>query len=357
MIQISKPCIEKDEIDAVIEVLKSGNLAQGKNVEEFEKEFSSYTKSTFSIATSSGTSALQIGIESLAIPKASDIITTPFTFIATANSIVYNGHKPVFADINPDTFNIDSTSIEEKITNSTKAILVVHLFGQPCEMDKIKKICKERSLILIEDCAQSIGAEYKGKKTGTIGDLGIFSFYATKNITTGEGGMITTNIEKANNLCRIIRNQGQDGQYNHVRIGFNERMTEVEAAIGRVQLKKLDSLNKKREENAGILTKNLENIEWLQTPAVIKNVKHSWHQYTIKVKENRDKFLKYLNDSGVGARIYYPKPINMQPYYRGPVKCPISERVAQEVISLPIQPGLQKEDLDKIIKTIKNFRK
>ncbi len=357
MIPISKPSIGEEEIAAAMEVLKSGNLAQGKNVESFEREFSFYIGTKHAIATSSGTSALQIGIEALEIPEGSEIITTPFTFIATANSIVYNRCKPIFSDIRKDTFNINPDLIEEKITDKTKAILIVHIFGQPCEMDKIKKICKEKNLLLIEDCAQSAGAEYNGQKTGNIGDLGTFSFYATKNITTGEGGMISTNREDAGKFSKIIRNQGQDGQYNHVRLGFNERMTEVEAAIGKVQLKRLDFLNKKRSGNAKLLTEGLENIKWLETPLLIKNIKHSWHQYTIKTPKNRDKLLNHLNENGVGARAYYPKPVHLQPVYKNyKADCDVAEEISDHVVSLPVHPNLSEEDINKIIKTVKDFK-
>lgn len=355
-IPISKPSIGKEEIDSVMEVLKSGNLVQGKQVEAFEKEFSSYLGTRYAIATSSGTSALQIAIETLGIPEGSEIITTPFTFIATANSILYNKCKPVFADINPKTFNIDPQKIEEKITSKTKALLIVHLFGQPCEMESITKICKQNNLILIEDCAQSLGAEYKNKKTGTFGDISTFSFYATKNITTGEGGMIAANNENIEKESKIIRNQGQDGHYNHVRLAFNERMTDIEAAIGKIQLKKLEFLNKKRTENARILSENLEKMQWIETPYIIENVKHSWHQYTIKIQKNRDSFLNHMEKNGIGAKIYYPTPLNLQPVYSGMnQKCPIAEGVSSQVVSLPVHPELKPEEIGEIVNAIKSF--
>ncbi len=357
MISISKPSIGEEEIEAVTDVLKSGDLAQGKNVEAFEKEFSAYLGAKYSAATSSGTSSLQIGIETLGIPEGSEIITTPFTFIATANSIVYNKCRPIFADINPNTFNIDPVSIEQKITEKTKAVLIVHLFGQPCEMGSIMKICQKNNLLLIEDCAQSLGAEYSGKKAGSFGEISTFSFYATKNITTGEGGMISTNKQKIERESKIIRNQGQDGQYNHVKIGFNQRMSEIQAAIGRIQLKKLDILNKKRAENARVLTESIEKIPWIEIPYTIKNAKHSWHQYTIKTRENRDRFLSYMAENGIGAKIYYPTPLNLQPIYRDPKQsCPISEKISKEVVSLPVHPRLKAEEIDYIIKKIKEFR-
>lgn len=356
MIQISKPSIGKEEIDAVTSVLKSGNLAQGKEVEAFENEFSQFFGAKYSVAVSSGTSALQIGIEALGLPDGSEIITTPFTFIAAANSILYNKCKPVFADIDMKTFNIDPEKITEKITGKTKALLIVHLFGQPCEMDPILKMCRENNMVLIEDCAQSLGAEYKNRKTGTFGEVSTFSFYATKNITTGEGGMISTDKTETEKGCRIIRNQGQDGQYNHVRLGFNERMTEIEAAIGRIQLKRLSLLNKKREDNAKKLTDGLEKIPWLETPYVIKNAKPVWHQYTIKVK-NRNKFLKHMEENGIAVKVYYPTPVNLQPVYRKESqKCPIAEEVSKQVVSIPVHPELKNGDLDYIIKKIKEFK-
>ncbi len=361
MIPIASPRIGKAEIDAVVGVMKSGNLTQGKVVKDFEEKFSSYIGSKYGIAASSGTSALVVGIEALGIKEGDEVITTPFTFIATSNSVLYSRAKPVFADIDGKSFNIDPVSIESKITDRTRAVLVVHLYGQPCRMGEIKRICKDHGLLLVEDCAQAHGAEYEGKKVGTFGELSMFSFYATKNMITGEGGMVLTDNEALAGKVRVIVNQGQVNRYDHVMIGYNNRMTDMQAAIGLEQLKRLDSMNKKRAENAKFLSEELSGISWLEVPFVEKNAKHVWHQYTIKVPEGkRDKIFDCLNSKGVGARIYYPKPSYLQPAYQalgyGKGICPVAESVSKRVLSLPVHPSLTKDDLVKIVETVKSCR-
>jgi perosamine synthetase len=359
MISIASPRIGKAEIDAVVAVMKSGNLTQGKVVKAFEEKFSSYIGSKYGIAASSGTSALVAGIEALGIKEGDEVITTPFTFIATSNSVLYSRAKPVFADIDGKSFNIDPVSIESKITDKTKALLVVHLYGQPCRMDEIKRICKDHGLLLVEDCAQAHGAEYEGRKVGTFGDFSMFSFYATKNMITGEGGMVLTDEDSLSGKVRVILNQGQVNRYDHVMIGYNNRMTDMQAAIGIEQLKRLESMNRKRAENAKFLSRELSGVSWLEVPFIEKNVKHAWHQYTIKVPEGRrDRIFEYLNSRGVGARIYYPKPCYLQPAYQtlGYSKgiCPVAESVSKQVLSLPVHPSLTKGDLVKIVEIVKS---
>ncbi len=361
MIPISKPIIGEEELKIVKNVLLSGRLAQGEFVKKFEKEFSSYIGMDYAAATSSGTSALQVGLESIGIKNGDEVITTPFTFIATANSILYQGARPAFADIDSRTFNINPEKIREKINEKTKAVLVVHLYGNPCDMDDIKKICEENSLILIEDCAQAAGAEYKGKKVGSFGDLSVFSFYPTKNMVTGEGGIILTKSSEVAEKAKLIRNHGQKSEYEHTRIGFNYRMSEVEAAIGIAQLKRLDELNEKRIENAKKLTSGLSGLNDIETPFVKRHAKHIFHQYTVKVLDKRDMLLEGLNKSGVEAKVYYPKPVYLQPAYQkmGYQKgtCPVTESVSKRVLSLPVHPSLTKEDLNEIVsKTKQNLK-
>jgi perosamine synthetase len=361
MIPIASPGIGKEEIDAVVGVLKSGSLVQGKMVKAFEGGFSSYIGSKHGVAASSGTSALVAGIEALGIKEGDEVITTPFTFIATSNAVLYNRAKPVFADIDGRTFNIDPASIERNITGKTKAVLIVHLYGQPCKMREIKDICDSHGLLLVEDCAQAHGAEYEGRKVGTFGELSMFSFYATKNMVTGEGGMVLTDDAALAEKVRVIVNQGQVNRYDHVMVGYNSRMTEMQAAMGIEQLRKLGEMNRKRAENAKFLSEELGGLGWLEVPYVGKNVKHAWHQYTVKVREGkRDGFFDYLNSKGVGARVYYPKPSYLQPAYRqlGYKKgiCPVAESVSKEVISLPVHPSLTRMDLEKIVDTVKGYR-
>ncbi len=361
MISIASPAIGSEEINAVNAVLRSGMLTQGEKVKAFEKNFSSYIGTRHGVACSSGTSALVSGLEALGIKDGDEVITTPFTFIATSNAVLYNGGRPVFADIDEKTFNIDPVNIEHVMTKKTKAVIVVHLYGQPCDMTKIKEVCDAHDLLLIEDCAQAHGAEYKDRKVGTFGDVSMFSFYATKNMITGEGGMMLTDNDSAAEKVRVSVNQGQMGKYDHVMIGYNNRMTDMQAAIGIEQLKKLEDMNRKRRINAEFLTKELKSVSWLETPHVDDNARVVWHQYTVKVSGTfRDDFLGYLNSNGVGARVYYPKPVYMQPAYRNldyaEGLCPVSESVSKQVVSLPVHPNLTKSDLEKIVDVVKKYR-
>jgi perosamine synthetase len=361
MIPIARPVLGKDAIAAAVAVLKSGNLTQGEQVSSFEQKFSSYIGTKFGVACSSGTSALQVGLEALGIKDGDEIITTPFTFIATGNAVLYNRASPVFSDIDSRTFNIDPARIESKITNRTKAVMVVHLYGQPCDMKPIAELCERRDLLLIEDCAQAHGAEYKGRKVGTFGDLSTFSFYATKNMVTGEGGMILTDDDAVAQKAKVIINQGQVGKYDHVMIGYNYRMMEIQAAIGLVQLRRLDRLTAKRESNARFLSKGLAKLDWIETPYVMPGVKHVWHQFTAKVQAGlRDDLFKHMNSNGVGARIYYPMPVHMQPAYKslgfGEGLCPVAESVSRQVLSLPVHPELKRSELRDILEVTERFR-
>jgi len=250
MIPISKPTIGEDEIKAVEAVLRTGMLASGPNVKCFEDGMKLYLGVRHAVATSSGTTALQVAAESLGIGPGDEVITTPFTFIATSNAILFRGAKPVFADIDPKTYNIDPASVEKKITKKTKAIIPVHLYGNPCDMDALTAICRKHGLLMLEDCAQSVGAEFNGKKAGSFGDAAIFSFYATKNLSTGEGGMVVTNNDEVKEKSFLLSNQGQKVRYEHQSVWFNYRMTDMQAGLGMVQLAKIDDMNKKRIENA-----------------------------------------------------------------------------------------------------------
>ncbi|MBU0898506.1 MAG: DegT/DnrJ/EryC1/StrS family aminotransferase [Nanoarchaeota archaeon] len=351
-INISKPFMGEEEIEAVRNVLLSGNLVQGVKVKEFEEAVSGFLGIKHAIATSSGTTALHLAIESLGIKPGDEVITTPFTFIASSNCILYNGAKPVFVDIDPKTFNIDPEKIEEKITDKTKAVLVVHLYGQPCEMDKIMGVCKKHNLKLIEDSAQAIGAEYKGQKIGTFGDVSALSFYATKNITTGEGGMLLTNNDVWADKTRIRRQHGQRMIYEYEILGYNYRMTDIQAAIGIEQMKKIEDLNNKRIENAKTLAELLSGIDGIVLPSVAPETKHVFHQYTIHVLDGkRDALKEQLNEKGIQSMIYYPQTI----YQPGSESCPEAERACKEVLSLPIHPHLKKEDIERIAEEVKNY--
>jgi len=252
MIPIAKPVIGEEEIAKVIEVLRSGIIVQGDRVAEFEKRFSTYIGSRHGIAVSNGTAALDIALKAIGVGEGDEVITTPFTFVATSNAILFQRSKPVFADIEEDTYNINPDDVMEKITPKTKAVVGVHLFGHPFDVRAILEICEDHKLMLIEDCAQAHGAEYNGKKVGSFG-IGCFSFYATKNMTTSEGGMITCNDDDIAEKCRLLRSHGEVRKYEHVLLGHNMRMTNIQAALGLVQLEKLDWMNEKRRKKCRIL--------------------------------------------------------------------------------------------------------
>jgi dTDP-4-amino-4,6-dideoxygalactose transaminase len=354
MIPIAKPLLGDEEKKAVSDVLDSGMLAQGKKVKEFEEKFAEYIGTKHAVATSSGTTALHLALLASGIKNGDEVITTPFTFISTANAPLFVGAKPVFADINPETFNIDPDKIGKMLTNKTKAILPVHLYGQPCEMDKILEIADKYNLIVIEDACQAHGAEYNCKRVGNIGNAGCFSFYPTKNMTTGEGGMVTTNDEEFAEKVRLFRSHGQKERYSYTMVGYNFRMTDVAAAVGIEQLKKLEEFNEKRIKNASFLSEQLNDA--VETPYVLPDVKHVFHQYTIKT-DKRELLIENLKKEGVGFGIYYPKPLHfyepLREYGNNDLKN--TESICKNVLSLPVHPGLSEVDLEKIASSVKKF--
>jgi len=357
MINISSPLVGSDEIEAITKVLRSRALAQGTETEEFEEAFASYIGTKYAIATNSGTAALHVALLASGIGEGDEVITSPFSFIATANALLFCGAKPIFVDIDEDTFNINPNLIRQKITPRTKAILPVHLYGQPCDMKEIINICDEHNLILLEDACQAHGAEYAGKKVGSFG-VGCFSFYPTKNMTTGEGGMITTDNENIAVKARMLRSHGQSERYVHEILGYNYRMTDMAAAIGICQLEKLDEFNHRRIDNAKFLSGEIARIKGLIPPFAVPNVRHIFHQFTVRVDKDfalsRDELQQRLSEHGVGSAIYYPLPIYRQPLYQKlgyDDNLPVSEKAAQEVLSLPVRPDLRQEELDYIVES------
>lgn len=360
-IPIARPIVGSEEIKAVEDVLGSGMLVQGEAVKRFEDAFSSYLGVKNSIAVSNGTVALDLALKALNLQPQDEVISPAFTFIATANSILYQGIKPVFADIDERTFNIDPEDLLEKITPRTRAVIGVHLYGQPFDVDAIRQICDDNNIMLIEDSAQAHGAEYDGAKVGSFG-MGCFSFYPTKNMTTGEGGMITTNDDAIAARLRLLRNHGDTGKYNHVLVGYNYRMMNLQGAMGLVQLRKLDEFNRKRINNAEYLSKSIK-INGVSLPFKAENVRHVYNQYVIKVEDDfpvsREKLMDYLQSKGIGSAVHYPKPIYRQPIYRelGLDKkiCPAAEDVSKKVMSLPVHPSLAQEDLEYIAAAMNGF--
>lgn len=361
MIPIARPIIGEDEITAVAAVLRSGFLVQGRKVEQFEQEFADFVDVKHAIAVNSGTAALHMALLTHGIGVGDEVITSPFTFIASANAILFTGARPVFADIEEETFNIAPDSIAGKITPRTKAVMPVHLYGQPCDMRRVINVAQEHSLIVVEDACQAHGAEYEGKKAGSFG-TGCFSFYATKNMTTGEGGMITTNDSDIARKARMIRTHGQSQRYFHEVFGYNYRMTDIAAAIGLCQLGKLEEFNHKRMGNAEFLTESLNGIKGLIPPKVKHNVKHIFHQYTVRITQDfgisRDELRQKLIDKGVGTEIYYPLPVHKQPLYQKmgyDDHLPNSEAAAREVISLPVHPSLTEEELRNVVRAVQGI--
>jgi len=364
MIPISKPYIGEEEKRAVLEVLDSGMLVQGPRVAELENNWAKSCATQYAIATSNGTTALHVALLAHGIGSGDEVITTPFTFIASVNSILYTGARPVFVDIHSDSFNINAEQIEAAITPRTKAIIVVHLFGYPCDMNKIMDIANRHGLVIIEDAAQAIGADYQGKAIGSFG-TGCFSLYATKNVMSAEGGMITTNDESIARRCRMIRAHGMERRYYHDMLGYNFRLSDLHAAIGLVQLQRLQEFTQKRRANASYLNTHIQNPKVI-TPSQFNGkvetnpAGHVWHQYTVRiVNTDRDQAIKSLTNSGIGTGIFYPVPAHQQNHIRelglGDVSLPVTEKMAEQVLSLPVHPQLSQTDLETIVEAVNSL--
>lgn len=356
MIPMAKPLIGDEEKQAVLQVMDSGIIAQGPKVKEFEEAFAAMIGVKHAIATTSGTTALHTALLAHGIGPGDEVITSPFTFIASSNSILFTGATPVFADIDPHTFNIDPQKVEQAITPRTRAIMPVHLFGLTCNMDVLMSIADKYGLLLIEDACQSHGATFNGRQAGSFG-TGAFSLYPTKNMTSAEGGMITTNEDAVAEQCRVIRQHGMRRRYYHDQLGYNYRMTDIHAAIGLAQLKKLPGFNATRQSNAAFLSAHLRGVE---TPYVPANCQHVFHQYTIRISgENRDRLREHLQQRQVGSETYYPVPAHKQDFYvldlHFDVSLPEAEKAAREVLSLPVHPALRQDDLQTIVDAVNAF--
>jgi len=350
LIPVAKPEIGKAERKAVDRVMRSGLLAQGPEVSNFEKEFSKFVEDRECVAVNSGTSALHLALLSLGVGKGDEVIVPSFTFAATANSVALTGATPVFVDIDPNTFCIDPIEIVKAITPKTKAIQVVHLYGLAAEMPAIMKIAKKYKLFVIEDAAQAHLASIEGKPVGSFGDAAAFSFYPTKNMTSGEGGMIVFKDSSAARTARLYRNQGMEKRYENELVGFNLRMTDIHAAIGRVQLSKLQEKTLRRQENAAYLSENIINS--VAVPVTPKGYSHVFHQYTIKVHGNRESFASKLTDLGVGSGVYYPIPVHELAAFGKKKNLPNTSLICKQVLSLPVHPALSKKDLKNIVAAV-----
>jgi dTDP-4-amino-4,6-dideoxygalactose transaminase len=343
--------IGEDEKQAVLAVLESGNLAQGEMVHRFETAFAEAIGARHAVAVSSGTAALHLALLARGIGPDDEVITTPFSFIATANAILFTGAVPVFVDIEPDTMNLDPNKVEAAITAKTRAILPVDLFGHPADLAALRDIAARRGLWIIEDACQAHLAECDGETVGATGTA-CFSFYPTKNITTGEGGIVTTDDEQLADRLRLLRSHGQRERYHHDVLGYNLRMTDIHAAIGLAQLPKLAEFTEQRRRNAAYLSAHLRGVV---TPAVRPNCRHVFHQYTIRVRKDRDGMASRLREAGIGTAVHYPVPIHRQRVYRElgyDPSLPEAEQASAEVLSLPVHPGLSGQDLALIVREV-----
>lgn len=360
MIYLSRPQIDRRQIRAVTRVLKSGQLVQGPEVEAFEAEVGSLIGVTHCVAVNSGTSALHLGMLASGIGPGDEVIAPSFSFAATANAIELTGASVKFADIRLDDFNLDPDHVESLITPRTKAVLAVHLYGHPAQIERLEEICKKHHLLLIEDAAQALGAKENGRHAGALGKFGALSFYATKNISSGEGGMITTNDADLARRARLLRNQGQEIKYKNEIVGFNNRLSDLHAAIGREQLRNIQCWDSKRQCNAGYLSENLIGVV---LPSVRCGSHHAFHQYTIRVSAaQRQELGTHLAERGVQSGVYYPTPIHLLPSFRErrnsdglAINLPVTVQAANEALSLPVHPQLRARDLRKIVDAVNSF--
>ncbi len=352
----AKPIIGDEEREAVDRVLRSGMIAQGPEVAAFEAEFSAhFGLGRACVAVNSGTSGLHLGLLSSGIGAGDEVIVPSFTFAATANSVALTGATPVFADIALDDFTLDPASVEAAITERTKAIMPVHLYGHPAKMDQLQAIADRHGLLLFEDAAQAHGAALNGTPVGAFGTFAMFSLYPTKNMTSGEGGMVSAaNAEVERNL-RLYRNQGMLQQYHNEVVGLNNRMTDIHAAIGRVQLTKVGAWTKSRQDNAAFLSANLDGVV---TPAVADGAVHVYHQYTVRVAEDRDGLAKALKDEyNVGSGMFYPVPNHRLKPFQVDAHLEGTEQAARECLSLPVHPSLTPHDLERIVEAVNALAK
>ncbi|MDP9100534.1 MAG: DegT/DnrJ/EryC1/StrS family aminotransferase [Actinomycetota bacterium] len=342
------PLVGAEECEAVDRVLRSGRLVQGEEVEAFEAEFSALVGGRECVAVNSGTAALHLALLAAGIGPGDEVIVPSFTFAATANAVRLAGATPVFVDIEARTFCVDPDAVRAAITPRTAAVIPVHLFGHPAAVDELRPLCERRALLLLEDAAQAHAASLHGTPAGAWGDMAAFSFYPTKNMTTGEGGLVVASDAQHLRRLRLLRNQGMERRYHNEIVGFNARLTEMGAAIGRVQLTKLAGWTRRRQANAARYDEELTGVD---VPQVSTGAVHVYHQYTVRAAD-RDGLLARLTAAGVEAGVYYPVPVHRLPSFQDPVDLPVTSRACAEVLSLPIGPHLSDEDLDVVIRAV-----
>ncbi len=358
---LARPHIDKKDIDSVVAVLKSGALSLGAKYLEFEEKIKIYTKSKFAVAVANGTCGLHLAVKALELKEGDEVITSPFSFISSSNSLLYEKVKPVFVDIEEKTFNLDPDEIEKAITKKTKAILVVHIFGQTASMARIMKTAREYKLKVIEDACESLGAKYKNKMAGTFGDIGVYAFYPNKQMTTGEGGMMVMRQRKNYELCSSLRNQGRNKDGNwliHERLGYNYRMDEMSAALGTTQIKKLDWMIRQKQKIAKWYNQELFGYSGVVRPQVAPARYHSWFVYVVRIlNHKRDWLMKKLAQDGIQSKPYLPV-IHLQPFMKKLFQYqtndfPVAEKIASQTLALPFYIGLTRKDVQTICNCIK----
>lgn len=363
MIPINLPKVGEEEIQAVVKVMRSGyltnSLGAGPEVTKFENSFAKFAGAKHAVAVNTGTAALHAAIAAAGVKAGDEVILPSFTFVATAEAVVLAGGRPVFADIDAETYNLAPSEVEKKITKKTKAVVPVDLYGLSADMEPIREIADKQGLSVVEDAAQAHGLSYKGRAAGAFADAACWSLYASKNMTTGEGGVVTTNDEGVAELLRMVRTHGEKAKYASEILGCNYRMSEIQAAIGSVQLEKLPAFLAKRTQNAQMLTEILSKSDKLCLPAEPENGKHSWYLYTARLykgtEAQRNQLLEQLHQKGIGAEAYYVNPVHLMPYYLnnfGAVKLEETEKAAKQVFSLPIHPGVTPEQVEFIGETV-----
>ncbi len=356
MIPAAKPIIGDDERAAVDRVLRSGMIAQGPEVATFEQEFGAHLAGGRTcVAVNSGTAGQHLGLLAAGVGPGDEVIVPSFTFAATANSVALTGATPVFVDIEPDFFCLDPAAVEAAVTERTVGVMPVHLYGHPADMTGLGAVAEKHSIKIYEDAAQAHGATWQGAQVGTFGTFAMFSLYPTKNMTSGEGGMVSCADEDIARMMRLLRNQGMEKRYENEVVGFNARMTDVHAAIGRVQLGKLDGWTATRQSNGAFLSEHLQGVV---VPPVAEGATHVYHQYTIRVTDDRDGFAKALADEhGIGTGVYYPIPNHRLPSFRLTLDLPETERAAAEALSLPVHPSLSQGDLERVVEAVNTLAK
>ena len=365
MHKINMACIQltDNEINAAVEVLKSGALRQGKQCEAFENEFAAKTGAKHGVTSANGSAALHLAYMAFLEPD-DEVLVPSFTFIATGSMVSMSGGKPVLCDIDPETFLLDLDDAEKKVTSRTKAIAPVHLFGNPCDIDKIKQFAQKHNLIIVWDAAQAHGARYGGQDVGSFGDFVCYSFYPSKNMFMGEGGITLTDNPEYETKMRYMRTHGQTGKYYHTMMGLNYRMTDVEAAIGREQLKRLDDMLIVRKRNAGALNAGLANIPGITPQKITKGGEHAWHQYCVRVEPgeygmDRDQLSAALRERGIFSGVHYPRGLHQQPIFEdlyGKMELPVTEKLALEILALPVHHGMAEGDARIVVDAIADIK-